>query len=86
MRILLLMPRVASGPARRPINLSVRADLLEAARALEIPLSRTFEDALQSRVRAENDRRWREENREWIAEYNAMIAEHGMFGDDVRLF
>ncbi len=64
----------------------MRADLLETARSLAIPLSRTFEEALEKRVTDGKAARWREENREWIAEYNAFIAEHGVFGDDVRLF
>jgi post-segregation antitoxin (ccd killing protein) len=50
------------------------------------PLSATLEASLRVRVKAERDRRWQEENREGIEQYNAMIERYGVFSEDVRLF
>ncbi len=73
-------------PPKRPINLSVDAQLVDDARALNIPLSGTLELALRARVKEERDRRWQEEHRDWIDDYNRFIEQNGVFGDDVRLF
>jgi antitoxin CcdA len=64
--------------AKRAANLSVNADLLDEAKALDINLSATFERALEEEVRARKREQWLAENREWIAGYNAWVAEHGV--------
>ena len=74
------------GYAKRAANLSVSAELLDEARALEINLSATLERALDEAVRVRKRERWLEENREAIAIYNAHVREHGVFGDSVRKF
>ena len=48
---------------KKAANLSVRADLLEEARAFKINLSQTLEAALQIELKKEKERRWLEENR-----------------------
>jgi len=73
------------GP-KRAANLSVNAELLDQAKALDINLSATLEKALEAEVRARKRELWREENREAIAAYNTHIEEHGVFGDHARLF
>jgi len=75
-----------SSTAKRSVNVSISAPLVDEARSLGIPLSATLEAALRVRVKAERDRRWQEENREGIEQYNAMIERYGVFSDDVRLF
>ncbi|MDO9601503.1 MAG: type II toxin-antitoxin system CcdA family antitoxin [Rhodocyclaceae bacterium] len=70
--------------AKKAANLSVRADLLEEARAYKINLSRTFETALTVEVKKEKERRWLEENRAAIEAYNREIAEFGLFSDVFR--
>lgn len=67
-------------------NVSIRRDLLEAARASRINLSATLEQALIEKRRAAQDRQWREENRESIAAYNQHIEKYGAFSDDSRSF
>ena len=63
---------------KRAANLSVNAELLDQAKALEINLSATFERALEEAVRARKRELWLAENREWIAGYNTWVAEHGV--------
>lgn len=71
---------------KRAANLSVRADLLEEARAYKINLSQTLETALTAEVKKEKERRWLEENRPAIDAYNREVAEHGLFSDRFRTF
>ena len=70
----------AQAPRRRAVNLTVDSALLEEARALDIPLSATLESALRQRVRAERQRRWLEENKGSIEDYNERVAREGTFG------
>ena len=63
---------------KRAANLSVNAELLDHAKALDINLSATFERALEEEVRTRKRERWLAENREWISGYNAWVAEHGV--------
>ena len=75
-----------AGYAKRAANLSVNAELLDEARALEINLSATLEKALDEAVRARKREKWLEENREAIAAYNRRIARDGLASDHVRAF
>lgn len=67
-------------------NVSIRRDLLDAARASKINLSATLEQALIAKLREAQDRQWREENRESIAAYNEHVEKHGVFSDGSRSF
>ena len=75
-----------AGYAKRAANLSVNAELLDEAKALDINLSATLEKALDEAVRARKREKWLEENREAIAAYNARIARDGLASDHVRAF
>lgn len=72
--------------AKKAANLSIRADLLEEARAFKINLSQTLEAALQAEIKKEKERRWREENRAAIDAYNRYVEKHGLFSDRYRSF
>ena len=72
--------------AKRATNVSVRSDLLAAAREAGLNLSATLERALTEELAGVRRKQWREENREAIAAYNEYIEEHGTFSDDVRSF
>jgi antitoxin CcdA len=63
---------------RRATSMTLDANLLDEARALGINLSRAAEEGITAQVRAERARRWKEENKEAIAEYNRWIAENGV--------
>lgn len=81
------MPRRKSAVApKRPTNVSVRSDLLIAAREAGVNLSAALERALTDELAKVKRKRWREENREAIARYNEHVEKHGVFGDDVRSF
>jgi antitoxin CcdA len=70
---------------KRAVNLFVDAELLDEARHLQINLSETLEGRLQTLVRAEQERRWLQENQEAIACYNRRVAERGLLSDDALL-
>lgn len=72
------------GTVKKAANLTIRADLLEEARAYKINLSQTLEAALQVELKKEKERRWLEENRAAIEAYNREIAEYGLFSDAFR--
>jgi antitoxin CcdA len=82
------MPRQSpKAITKRATNVSVRSDLLVAAREAGINLSATLEQALEKAL-AETRRKkwWRQENRDAIAAYNEYIEKHGMFSDGLRSF
>jgi antitoxin CcdA len=80
------MPRLVQAAAKRAANVSVRSDLLVAAREAGINLSAALERALTQELANFKRKRWREENRDAIAAYNDYVDEHGTFSDDVRSF
>jgi antitoxin CcdA len=72
--------------AKRATNVSIRVDLLDAARDAGVNLSATLERALAEELASLKRARWREENREAIAAYNEYVDEHGTFSDGLRSF
>ena len=67
-------------------NVSVRRDLLAAARKAGVNLSATLERALMEELAEANRRKWRQENRDAITGYNEHVEKHGVFSDGVRGF
>ena len=65
--------------AKRPINLSVRGDLIDAARTARVNLSTLLERALSEELVRLQGRRWREANGPAVAAYNRYIKENGAF-------
>ena len=80
------MPVATRAQAKSATNVSIRRDLLEAARASKINLSATLEQALIEKLREAQQRQWREENRESIAAYNQHVEKQGVFSDGSRSF
>jgi antitoxin CcdA len=80
------MPPATRAQAKSATNVSIRRDLLEAARAEKINLSATLEQALIEKLREAQQRQWREENRESIAAYNQHVEKNGVFSDGSRSF
>lgn len=70
---------------KRAVNLFVDAELLDEARRLRINLSDTLERRLRTLVKAEQEKRWLEENRGAIAAYNARVSSYGLLSDDAGL-
>jgi antitoxin CcdA len=80
------MPRRSHSVPKRATNVSVRRDLLAAAREAGVNLSAALESALIEQLAQLKRKKWREENRDSVAAYNAYIENHGAFSEDVRSF
>ena len=81
------MPRTAIKPGpRRATNVSLRADLIEEARRLDINVSQACESGLQAQVSKTRAERWQEENRGAIESSNAYVEEHGLPLARYRMF
>jgi antitoxin CcdA len=72
--------------SKRPTNVSINADLLAKAKDLGVNLSQTLEDGLKVRLSEERRRRWLEENREAIEDYNKHFEKYGLWSDGIRMF
>ena len=71
---------------RRPINLSLDEENILAARELGLNLSQTCNQALAAGVKKERERRWKEENRSTIEEWNVWIEKNGLPLARYRMF
>ena len=71
---------------KRATNVSVNTDLLAQARQCGVNLSQTLEDALKTRLAAERRRKWLEDNREAIEDYNKHFEKYGLWSDGLRMF
>jgi len=69
----------SSPGAKRAANLSVRGDLLAAARELGINLSGLLEWAIGVEIARSKRLRWRAENAGSIRAYNDNLEAHGTF-------
>jgi len=69
---------------KRAVNLFVDVELLEEERRLRINISETLERRLRTIVKAEQERRWLEENREAIASINTFIERNGLLASRLR--
>jgi len=72
--------------AKKPTNLTLSADVLADAKALGLNISRACDDHLRALVKAEKERRWKEENAAAIDAYNARVEKNGVFSDGWRSF
>lgn len=71
---------------KRATNVTVNADLLAQARQCGVNLSQTLEDALKARLAEERRRKWLEDNREAIEDYNKHFEKYGLWSDGLRMF
>ena len=71
---------------KKAANLTVRADLLEEARAYKINLSQTLEAALAVELKKRREAEWLEQNKESIEAYGRFVEKHGVFSDRFRSF
>ena len=72
--------------AKRATNLSLSADVLDAAKSLQMNVSQLCDNYLRDVVRREQARRWRIEHADFIAAYNASIETEGLPLDEWRTF
>lgn len=78
--------RNSGATPKRATNVSVRSDLLAAAREAGVNLSATLERALIEELAEAKREKWRQENRESIAAYNEHVEKRGVFSEGVRSF
>jgi antitoxin CcdA len=79
------MRRFRESP-KRPVNLTLNAAVLDTAKQLGLNISQTVDALLTAEVTRLYWERWREDNREAIADYNARIEREGLFSDRWRTF
>jgi len=72
--------------AKKAVNVSISAELLEAARGRDINLSATLEAALELQLRKRQREEWLATNAASIEAYNRDVEERGSFGDTLRSF
>ena len=72
--------------SKKAVNVSISADLLQAARNGEINLSATLEAAVVHELRQLRKREWLEQNENAIQAYNRDVEEQGAFSDGLRTF
>lgn len=72
--------------SKRPVNLSISAELLDEARGLGLNLSGLLEERLSEALRDARRNAWLAENAEAIDDYNSRIDARGSFADGVRRF
>jgi antitoxin CcdA len=75
-----------TGSAKRATNLSLSADVLDAAKSLHINISQICDNYLRDVVQQEQMHRWRSEHADFIAAYNATIEIEGLPLDEWRTF
>ncbi len=63
---------------RAKVNLTIEKSVTEEARHLKLNMSRIAEEAIARAAKEERHRRWKEENRAAIDEYNAYIEKNGL--------
>jgi antitoxin CcdA len=73
-------------PTKQATNLSIDAALLKRARAQDINLSATLEQALRQALQLKQREQWLRENQSAIDAYNLRVEEQGTFSDGVRSF
>jgi len=75
-----------STPSKKATNLTIRTELLEAAKSYKINLSQTLEVALAVEVKKRREVEWLEQNQGAINAYNRHVEKHGLFSDRFRTF
>jgi antitoxin CcdA len=76
---------IASGK-RKAVNVSIDTGVVAAAREVGLNLSQVCEAAIRQATKAEQDRRWQEENRDWAEACNKWVEENGLPLERYRMF
>jgi antitoxin CcdA len=72
--------------AKRPTNLSLNAQVLDAAKALGINVSQACDRYLAELVRTEQMKRWQTEHADFMVAYNATVQDVDLPLDAWRTF
>ena len=71
---------------RKPVNLSIDAELVADAKAMGINLSQTCEAALSVALKKAREDQWIKENWDAIQSSNAWVEKHGLPLEKYRMF
>ncbi len=71
-------PAATQSPTKRSANLSLSADVLDAAKALRINVSQVCDRHLREVVRQEQARLWQREHADFVTAYNATLEAEGL--------
>ena len=71
---------------RRPVNLTLRADIVAAAKRHGINVSQVAEQAVIAALREAEQAAWRQENAGAIEAHNERIEQAGLFNEGLRRF
>lgn len=74
--------RTNSVSKKRNTNVYLNADLIEQAKALDLNLSATLNQALELAVKERQRDRWLADNRAGLEALNSFVEENGLFSDD----
>ena len=72
--------------SKKAVNVSISAELLQAARDKDINLSAALEAAVEHELKQYRRTEWLEHNADAIQAYNCDVEEHGAFSDGLRSF
>nr|WP_167083444.1 type II toxin-antitoxin system CcdA family antitoxin [Rhizomicrobium palustre] len=70
--------------AKKAVNLSIDAEVLAAAKAMDINLSLTLEEELRRKLREENIRKFQDEHRAALEAHNDFIDQNGIWSEKFR--
>ncbi|WP_291195391.1 type II toxin-antitoxin system CcdA family antitoxin [Hyphomonas sp.] len=68
------------------VNLTLDETLVAQAKAVGVNLSAVAEEAIRLQTRAEESRRWIEQNRSALEAKAKLVEEQGLWSDGLRLF
>jgi antitoxin CcdA len=80
------MAHATATTPRKATNVTLALDVYERAKDLGINFSRTCEQALREAIKAEEGRRWAEENAEFIRNTNDWVEKNGLPLAEYRMF
>jgi len=75
-----------STATKKATNITLSADVLADAKAMNINISQACDQYLRELVRNERERRWRTEHAEFVAAYNQTLEQDGLPLDEWRSF
>jgi len=62
---------------RRPVNLSIRGDILEQAKELELNTSQAAESGIKEAIKQAQEEQWLRNNKDAIAKHNKRVEDTG---------
>jgi antitoxin CcdA len=80
------MAHATTNPPRKATNVTLPVDVYERAKELGINFSRACEQALRDAIKAEEGRRWAQENAEFIKNTNDWVEKNSLPLAEYRTF